>query len=113
MEGNVITKPMTKRKYWISWWWNADLYYCKIPNKSVFQNLLVRMEKFMTAESDAWFREITFLEREPEIGEYLPRKKLEVFLDNMGYFQAEQNEHTSIQSMEDILNKFMEDFKSI
>lgn len=96
-----------KPKLWMSWWWNTDLYYCKIPSKSVFDGLLERMQRFTTAGAETWFSEITLLESEPQIGEYLPRKKLEVFLDNMDRFKASADEHTAIETMQDILDEFL------
>lgn len=98
-----------KPKLWMSWWWNDNLYYCKIPNKTIFSDLKLKMEQFTTSETESYFREIILIEKEPQIGEYMPRKKLDIFLENMNIYQAERNEHTSIESMEEILENFLEE----
>ena len=98
---------MSKPKYWLSWWWNADLYYCKVPDKTTYGNLVARMEKFTSAGGDTWFSEMVLCESEPQIGEYMPRKKLTVFLDNMERFEAERDNHAAIEFMEEMLEAFL------
>lgn len=96
-----------KVKLWISWGWNNDLYYCKVPTHRLYEELKKRMDNITAADNGTYFHGMTLTQQEPQIGEYIPRKKLEFFLDNVENAQAVRDEHETIDSMQEMLDRFL------
>ena len=88
---------------------NDDSYSCKISSRTAFDLLVQRMQGFTAADSSAYFNDMTLLAEEPQIGEYIQLKKLEMFLDNMDSLLRGGMELMGGESMQEIMETYMVD----
>lgn len=88
------------------WMWNGVYYYCKIPSQNYFNEIKTRMELYTSSNANTWFGEISLITQEPIIGEYLPRRKLEFFLENMENIRKYEEEKISTISIQDSINEY-------
>ena len=87
----------------MSWCWNDDIYYCKISSRTAYDLLVQRMQGFSAADSSAYFNDMTLLAEEPQIGEYIQLKKLEMVLDNMDSLLRGGTELRGVEPTQEIM----------